>query len=889
MPWKFLIADVSRPIIGADFLAHFDLLPDLRNKKIIERHTLLSYKGRMEHVDIPSIQAISKLNSTGYEAIDSLIKEYQDVFKPLASINFSSREVYHYIHTKGNPIYQKPRRLRPDLAKAVKEEFESLVDAGVCRRSKSSWASPIVPVQKQKKLRVVGDYRLLNSVTEPDRYPLPNLHDSVAKLYNKPVFSKLDLVRAFYHILIFPEHIPKTALVSPAGFYEYVRLPFGLRNAPASFQRLIDNILGDLDFVFVYLDDVLIFSDSIEEHVTHLEIIFKRIRSHGLTLSYEKCVFAEPEITFLGHTLRQNFFAPTNEKIQFFCDLQPPRTIAALRRVLGTFNFYRQFVENAAQCLAPLNDLLRGHTRKNDRTSIKWNAELLDIFKRAKEKFINFALLYYPRNNCTLVLTSDASNTAIGAVLEQITPEGDRQPLGFFSAKLTDRQQQWPTYDRELLALYRATENFQHVIEGREVIFATDHKPLLNIFNRRQPHKLQRRSDMIDYLSQFTSEIHHVAGLTNVVADALSRPEELEISEIHKSFVASHHIAEAQTNDEEIKEMLQTGYRNFNIQLVMKEPNIPVVCVVHGGSTRPIIPKSLRYKLFQQLHEFAHPGTRASIRLIQRRFFWPRMQSDIKTWARACMHCQKAKIHRHTVSPLGQFPPSARFRHVHVDIVGSLEMCAGFSYLCTFIDRETKWIEAVPVRNIEAETVAKALFNTWISRFGVPERVTSDRGSQFRSELFHQLCQLLGAQHIKTTAYNPKADGMVERIHKQLKAALKGKNDWLTLLPAVLLGLRAAPRDDSGTSCAELALGTTLRLPGEFIENTEEDEIVDSHEYVRKLRQAFRNLRPVSQRTRRKEKVFIHPDLRDTTHVFLRVGRVQRPLEPPYEGPYGIE
>jgi cleavage and polyadenylation specificity factor subunit 1 len=432
-------------------------------------------------------------------------------------------------------------------------------------------------------------------------------------------------------------------------------------------------------------------------------------------------------------------------------------------------------------------------------------------------------------------------------------------------------------------------EYFEHVIRGREVVFVTDHKPLLNIFNRRQPQKLQRRSDMIEYLSQFTNQIRHVAGSANIVADALSRLDEPEVAEI-RAFVASQHIAEAQRDDEEVKEMLRAGYRNFNIQKVKKQPNFEVVCVVcEDGSERPIVPKPLRYKLFQQLHELAHPGARASIRLLQRRFFWPKMQSDVKAWVRACQHCQKAKVQRHTVSPPGHFPPSARFRHVHTDIVGPMEMCAGFSYVCTFIDRETKWIEAVPVRNVEAETVAKAFFNVWISRYGVPEYVTTDRGSQFRSDLFRQLCKLLGSQHIKTTAYNPKADGMIERVHCQLKAALReNPKTWLTMLPAVLLGLRAAPRDESGTSCAELALGTTLRLPGEFIENAEEDEIVDSHGYVQKLRQAFRDLRPVPQRTRRKEAIFVHPDLRDATHVYLRVGRVRRPLEPPYEGPFRV-
>ena len=264
---------------------------------------------------------------------------------------------------------------------------------------------------------------------------------------------------------------------------------------------------------------------------------------------------------------------------------------------------------------------------------------------------------------------------------------------------MEDKQKNLSAFDRELLALYLAVQHFEHIIEGRDITFITDHRGLLSIFNRRQPHKLRRRSDQIEYLSQFTNKIVPISGASNIIADGLSRLEEHEKVAELQAEITIQRIVEEQAVDNEVQNIFANGHRKMNIKMVIIDET-PAICIVTDTKTRVIVPKILRRPLFLQLHSLSHPGSRASTRLIQKKFYWPKMQSDIKLWVRTCHECQRTKVHRHTKSEIDSFPPSDRFRHVHTDIVGPLYSVKGYRYVCTFIDRETKWIEATPVRDI---------------------------------------------------------------------------------------------------------------------------------------------------------------------------------------------
>lgn len=885
--WNFIVADVDIAIIGADLLQAHHLLPDLSRKRLVEGDTLCSTPCSVRGIHQLNVHLIST-HPDMHPRVAELFKSFPALLRPPQYLQNPDHEIYHYIETIGPPSYEKSRRLSVLVEKEVRNEFSKMTQAGICRPSSSQWASPLVVVHKDNKMRIVGDYRRLNAKTKADRYPLPHLFDSTNNLNNKTVFSCVDLVRAFHNIPVFPKHVCKTAVISPIGLYEYLRMPFGLKNAPATFQRFMNSIVGDLPFIFCYLDDILVYSTNPEEHANHLQILFQRLEKYGLSLNINKSKFFVQEVDdFLGHKITPSGFQPTTHRIEFFKTMKKPRTIAALRRVLGLWNFYRRFTQKAADLLAPLNDILKGHTRKNDNTLIQWSDNLSIVFEQAKKAFSEYTLLHFPQHNSKLLLTCDASSVACGAVLEQMVSEDgktERQPLGFYSAKFSSSQLNWATYDKELYAIYSAVEHFHNLIDGHELLILTDHHPLIHMFTTKKRIKLERRSRWIEFISQYSTDIQHISGKLNIVADALSRPVTCAI----QAEVTPEIIAEAQQKDEETKQLRSNGYREQVLRDVYfnNSNNQSIFCSVFKEINRPVIPKVLRFKLFQQIHNLAHPGVKSTTQLLSSKFFWPDMKKDIRNWCRTCGKCQRVKITKHTHAPLQSFPDSDRFEHVHIDIV-VLEYSEGYRYLCTFADRTTRWLEAIPLKDISAETVCKTFYEQWVSRYGVPLRITSDRGAQFTSQLFNELCSLLGSSHITTTAYNPKANGLLERCHRRLKEALKahGKN-WVRNLPTVLLGLRASPRDQSGISCAELTFGRTLKLPGEFYQQSR--GVSDSTTFVRQLRDSLGKIRPVPFLHKSKRNMFVHKDLHDCKKVFVRIDRVRQPLEAPYDGPFTV-
>ena len=267
------------------------------------------------------------------------------------------------------------------------------------------------------------------------------------------------------------------------------------------------------------------------------------------------------------------------------------------------------------------------------------------------------------------------------------------------------------------------------------------------------------------------------------------------------------------------------------------------------------------------------------------------MNKDVRQWAQSCLQCQKAKVHRHTVTPLGTFTtPDARFDHVHLDIVGPLPVSKGNIYLLTCVDRFTRWPEALPIPDMTAQTVARTFISGWISRFGVPSTITTDRGRQFESALWQQLMQLLGCKRIHSTSYHPMANGMIERFHRQLKSVLKSYPstiDWVDSLPMALLGIRTTLKQDCHCTSAELVYGTTLRVPGEFFTPTPDTATPDPSSYVAKLQESMKHLRASPPRQHQRQ-FYVSDALQTCTHVFIRRDSVRKPLQAPYDGPYEV-
>lgn len=422
---EFFIADVTRPILGADFFITHSLIIDLKGKRLL---SLDNCSTVLKNTCTDNF--VAGLSSAQHNAFSDILKQYPDLLTPHFDSKINKHGVEHHIITSGPPVHARVRRLNPQKCAAAKAEFLAMEQMGIVRRSCSPWSSPLHVVPKANgQWRPCGDYRQLNANTKDDRYPLPNVQDFNSHISGCTIFSKIDLVRGYHQIPMAPSSIPKTAIITPFGLWEFVRMPFGLKNAAQAFQRLMDGIFRDIPFAFVYIDDILVASHSEEKHREHLQEIFNLLSTNGLVINKSKCIFGANELDFLGHRITPKGIHPLPDRVAALRDSPAPCDRTSLQRFLGMMNYYHRFIPAIASTLAPLHEQASGKGQ-----AIEWSSNCQMAFEKAKQALNDAVLLHHPRTNARTSLTVDASNSALGAQLEQFH-DGSWVPLAFFSKK----------------------------------------------------------------------------------------------------------------------------------------------------------------------------------------------------------------------------------------------------------------------------------------------------------------------------------------------------------------------------------------------------------------------------------------------------------------------
>ena len=738
------------------------------------------------------------------EQVPKEFHEFLDVFSEEKAGRFpESRPWDHKIEMKDTfvPKSFKTYNLTPQEQVELDKFLKENLDKGYIRPSQSPMASPFFFVDKKDgKLRPCQDYRYLNEHTIKNAYPLPLISELLDKLKGARRFTKLDVRWGYNNVRIRDGDQWKAAFKTNRGLFEPTVMFFGLCNSPATFQAMMDDIFGDMVeecIIIVYMDDIFLFAPDEATLTANTKRVLARLRENDLFLKPTKCEFNKTKVEYLGMVIEEGKISMDPGKLKGIKDWPTPTTVKQTRAFLGFGNFYRRFIKGFSNLAKPLNDLLKKDQK------FEWTDECQQTFDELKKRFTEEPVLAMPDQTRPFQIETDASKYATGAVLTQLDANGDRHPVSFISKTLSPAERNYEIYDRELLAIIRALEEWRHYIQGspHTTIVLSDHK---NLTYYREAKKLNRRQARWSlYLSEFDVKLVHTPGHKMVQSDALSRrpdlcpdedtdnenivmlPEDMFLHLIDVDLQKKIAMADDLDNNaaEALKLLLEQGPTTMTTGLDDWK-----VEQAHGRNIlfykgKNYIPRNteLRREIVQSFHDHntaGHPGEIGTYNAVRQHYWWPGLRTFVKNYVQGCGTCQQFKIDRSPAKPAYIPTEGAKsmrpFAYCSMDLITDLPLADGYDSILVVVDQGlSKGVILIPCdKTLTSEGTARLLLENLYKRFGLPDKIISDRGPQFASRGFIELLKLLGIKSALSTAYHPQTDGTTERVNQEIEAYL---------------------------------------------------------------------------------------------------------------------
>lgn len=864
----------------------------------------------LEAAKLPSessvVQQPVPLTKEQQQQLDSFLSQYKEVFAVNPKQPDLSKAVPHRIEVSGGPIHQQLRRVNPIHQEVHDKAIADMIANHIIRPSKSEWASPIVLVPKKDgTIRFCVDFRALNAVTKKDVYPLPRIDDVIDALGKARIFSTLDLASGYWQIPMAPEDIPKTAFITRKGLFEFLRMPFGLCNAPSTFQRAMDVMLSGLtwDLCLVYIDDIIVYSSDFNTHLKHLSRVFDRVIDAGYHLRRDKCHFCCQQVLYLGHLVSARGVEPDPAKVLAIKQLRPPRNPHEVRQFLGLTGYYRRFIKDYAKLARPLFELIK------QQASFKWTPQRESSFNALRLSLMIHPVLIFPDFSQPFVLQTDASDVGIGAILAQKDSQGHEHVVSYYSRVLSPAESHYSTFEKETLAAVAACHHFRIYLLPRPFDLYTDNSALTYILRMKEPNA--RVTRWILQLQEYHFSIHYRPGTANANADALSRPpvvdrypvlsnaQDFEVNS-HNTF--SHHdkCNSFTSSHLSIGAIVLPGYANNTLReqqlliptwkalieyletgkpppdpaqhhLVMSlAPQYELIkgvlhqCIIpprgHEGEVycRICLPPEARPAALIAAHvdaQSGHQGQQRTYAKLFRNYYWPRMYTECEKFCEQCNICQEMKTSRRKGAGLMQpILASYPWHKVEVDAVTMLpETLVGNRHLIVFTDIFSKYVEAFPVRDLTTETFAKLFVDQIICRHGCPVELISDQGGNFLSKLVLAICAVLSIRKISTTPYHPRTNGQVERLNHSLIQILRTllQNDtsnWDEHIPSLCYAYNTMEHSTTKFSPFFLLYGRDPLCPLDLAWDTfPEDTPASERQYAEELLRRLSDCRSIAQ------------------------------------------